>query len=163
MKKYISHKEECKSLYGHLPTSISLLVFHQIVRFSGIIVACQELFCVVTLLATSGQPHRRRKRENEKSSRLISKAKTLNMSVAHFWQISLPSSNKMSGMAMQSRFNLKQSLLRFRRKYPYRGSVFHLISKSNKANIKRVSSDKKCLLPKPSNIPNTRRSVSSDI
>ena len=26
--------------------------------------------------------------------------------------------------------------------------MFHLISKSNKANIKRVSSDKKCLLPK---------------
>ena len=59
--------------------------------------------------------------------------------------------------------------------------VFHLISKSNKPNIKRVSADKKCLLPKHREviyqtqeevfhliskhrevISNTRRSVSTE-
>ena len=33
-------------------------------RFSGKIIAYQELFCVLTLLASSVQPQRRREREN---------------------------------------------------------------------------------------------------
>ena len=44
--------------------------FYQIGGFSGEIAAYQELFRVVTLLASSAQPQWWRKRENKKSNRL---------------------------------------------------------------------------------------------
>ena len=54
-------------LYGYLRTSILWRVFHQIVSFSGQIVAYQELFCVIKLLASSAQPQSWWKRENKQN------------------------------------------------------------------------------------------------
>ena len=45
-------------------------VFHQIIDFSGKIVAYQELFRVVTLEASSAQPQSRPKRENKNAAGL---------------------------------------------------------------------------------------------
>ena len=57
-------------LCGYPQTSISSRVFYQILVFLGEIVGYQMIMnctlCVVTLLASSVQPQRRRKRENER-------------------------------------------------------------------------------------------------
>lgn len=49
-------------------TSFASRVFHQIYGYSGEIVADQELLFVVRRLASSAEPKRRRKRENEQTS-----------------------------------------------------------------------------------------------
>ena len=54
-------------LYGYLRTSLSWRVFHQVVDFSGQIVAYQGLLSVVKLLASSAQPQSWRKRENKQN------------------------------------------------------------------------------------------------
>ena len=61
-------------LCGYPQTSISSRVFYQILGFLGEIVGYQMIMnctlCVVTLLASSVQPQRRRKREKERKKTL---------------------------------------------------------------------------------------------
>ena len=76
-------------LYGYLHTLILLCVFHQIIHFSGKIIAYQELFCTVMLLVSSVQPQQWWNKKVKKATGLVSKTKTLNVKISmlslHNW------------------------------------------------------------------------------
>ena len=99
--------------------SIKLSVFHQIISFSGKI-SYQELFCMVTLLASSAQwPQRQQKWENKKSN-MFDKQNNNSECAAHlladFFRVITRLMSNLIRMAMQS------SQLQFCRKFPFKGS-----------------------------------------
>ena len=70
-------------LYGYLQMLISMNIFHQIINFSGEIIAYQELFWMVKLLMSSAQPQQQQKREKQKSNRFNKQNKNSEWA-AHF-------------------------------------------------------------------------------